>query len=271
MNKTIKDEKIKMKTVLEKNKKTRDNDLNLKQKYVKTLREISSRNRQRKKIEAISQKKMNYQTSLNDKYLMKIIKEQLNIQYFNKNTYNHAKIKQEYNEFEAKKMKKNLERENQLFKLHESNIIQLKQLEEEMLNTCNQLEEVERQAIERLNKTKNLDLELSNDYNVNHYKKNKQFNKSMEIIHSLHRNEDNKTSTKTLNDRHFSPRIPKNINFSTKNNSFKRYEIFKSNKKKSKSSISINAKPINLKNDKFNFKKGNIDNNKGKGKKISKK
>ena len=55
---------------------------------------------------------MNYQSSLNEKYLMKIIREQLNTLQLNKNTYSHAKIKQELNEYETNKMKRNLEKEN---------------------------------------------------------------------------------------------------------------------------------------------------------------
>ena len=54
----------------------------------------------------------------------------------NKNTYSHAKIKQQLNEFETNKMKRNLEKETQIQQLHENNIIQLKRLEKEMKNTC---------------------------------------------------------------------------------------------------------------------------------------
>lgn len=41
---------------------------------------------------------------------MKIVKEQLNSQQLNKNSSSHAKIKQELNEYEANKMKRNLEK-----------------------------------------------------------------------------------------------------------------------------------------------------------------
>ena len=91
---------------------------------------------------------------MNDKYLMKIIREQLNTQQLNMNTYSHAKIKQQLNEFETNKMKRNLEKETQIQQLHENNIIQLKRLEKKMKNTCIQLEELEKEAIESLNKTK---------------------------------------------------------------------------------------------------------------------
>ena len=120
-----------------------------------------------KKNTNLSQKKINYQTSLNDKYLMKIIREQLNTQQLNMNTYSHAKIKQQLNEFETNKMKRNLEKETQIQQLHENNIIQLKRLEKKMKNTCIQLEELEKEAIESLNKTKYMNLKIvgENPYN----------------------------------------------------------------------------------------------------------
>ena len=53
---------------------------------------------------------------------MKVIKEQLNTQQKNKNTYSHAKIKQEYNEYEANRMKKKKDLENSKKMEHELNI-----------------------------------------------------------------------------------------------------------------------------------------------------
>ena len=103
---------------------------------------------------------------------MKIIREQLNTLQLNKNTYSHAKIKQELNEYETNKMKRNLEKENQNQKMHEHNIKQLKLLEEEMKITCNQLEELEKQAIDRLKRTKYMNLRLfSGDKYGNNYSK----------------------------------------------------------------------------------------------------
>ena len=133
---------------------------------------------------------------MNDKYLMKIIKEQLNTQQLNKNTYNHAKIRQELNEFETNKMKRNLEKENQIQQMHENNIIQLKLLEKEMKNTCYQLEELEKEAIDSLNKTKHMNMRIvgNNPYSYsivvsNNKKKkrnnNKQMNKSMDNVNGI--------------------------------------------------------------------------------------
>ena len=88
--------------------------------------------------------------------MMKEIREQLKNLQLNKNTCSHAKIKQEINEYETNKMKRNMIKEKLNKKMHENNIRQLKQLEEEMKNTCDQLEELERQAMERLKRTKYL-------------------------------------------------------------------------------------------------------------------
>ena len=132
LDKLIKDDKIKIKIELEKNKQEKNKALNTKKQLIQSQREKDNIYRANKKNQNLSQKKLNYQTSLNDKYLMKIIKEQLNSQQLNKNTTSHAKIRQELNEYEANKMKKNLEKENQMQQLHKNNIEQLKLLEKEM-------------------------------------------------------------------------------------------------------------------------------------------
>ena len=119
---------------------------------------------------------------------MKIIREQLKTQELNKNTYSHAKVRQELNEYETNKMKRNLEKENQIKQFHQDNLMQLKKLEKEMKNTCNQLEELEKEAIESLNKTKHMNLrkygESSYNYNKGGNKERKLYkktaNKSME-------------------------------------------------------------------------------------------
>lgn len=91
---------------------------------------------------------------------MKVIKEQLNTQQKNKNAYSHAKIKQEYNEYETNRMKRIIERENFQKKQHEKNIKELKDLEKEMRNTCNKLEIIEKEYLDKLNKTKMTTLKI---------------------------------------------------------------------------------------------------------------
>ena len=134
---------------------------------------------------------------------MKEIKETLNRQQKNKNAYSHAKIKQEYNEYETNKAKKNIEKENLLKLQHENNIKQLKDLEKEMRKTCNKLEKIEKQYIDKLNKTKYMSLKIMGDTKSFNYSnriknnRNKLFiNKSMEdmningIINDNNENED---------------------------------------------------------------------------------
>ena len=239
-------QKIKME--LQRNKEERDKELFSKKMLIQSQREKDNEYRVNKRNANLSQKKINYQTSLNDKYLMKIIREQLNTQQLNKNTYSHAKVRQELIEYETNKMKRNLEKENQIKKYHQNNIMQLKKIEKEMKNTCNQLEEQEKEAIESLNKTKTMNMKIveNNQYNYNigvkfgrkMYKKT--VNKSMEnlnlngIIENNCEEEDfnpNK-SVYVKKNRIMSPTHKKNncnLNFN--------------NKSKTKNSISINSFP----------------------------
>ena len=94
-DKRIKDDKLKIKMELQRNKEERDKELFSKKMLIQSQREKDNEYRVNKRNANLSQKKINYQTSLNDKYLMKIIREQLNTQQLNKNTYSHAKVRQE--------------------------------------------------------------------------------------------------------------------------------------------------------------------------------
>ena len=190
-DKLIREDKKKLKKEVKKLKEERDKELISKKAIIQNKRIKDNMYRENKKNENLSQKKMNYQSSLNEKYLMKIIREQLNTLQLNKNTYSHAKIKQELNEYETNKMKRNLEKENLNKKMHEHNIMQLKLLEEEMKVTCNQLEELEKQAVNRLKRTKYMNLRLfSGDKTKNNFTElkrnkinhNKNLNRSMENI-----------------------------------------------------------------------------------------
>ena len=188
-DKLIREDKQKFKKEVKKLREERDKELIYKKTLIQNKRIRENKYRETKKNENLSQKKLNYQSSLNEKYLMKIIREQLNTLQLNKNTYSHAKIKQELNEYETNRMKRNLEKENMNKKLHEHNIKQLKLLEEEMKNTCDQLEELEKQAMERLRRTKYMNLRLfSGDKTRDNFspkrkikiKFNKNMNRSME-------------------------------------------------------------------------------------------
>ena len=82
-DKLIKDDKRKLKLELERNKEEKNKALKTKQQLIQSQKEKDNIYRANKKNQNLSQKKINYQTSLNDKYLMKIIKEQLNNQQLN--------------------------------------------------------------------------------------------------------------------------------------------------------------------------------------------
>lgn len=192
-DKLIREDKKKLKKEVKKLKEERNKELINKKNIIQNQRIKDNKYRETKKSENLSQKKLNYQSSLNEKYLMKIIREQLNTLQLNKNTYSHAKIKQELNEYETNRMKRNLEKENMNKKMHEHNMKQLKMLEEEMKITCDQLEELEKQAVDRLKRTKYMNLRLfsgektrSNFPTQKRYKmtNNKNMNRSMENIKS---------------------------------------------------------------------------------------
>ena len=190
-NKQIQEDKIKLKKKIIKLKEDKNKEIISRKAFVQNQRVKNNIIRENKKKEIFSQKKMKYQSSLNEKHLMKIIREQLNTLQMNKNTYSHAKIKQELNEYETNRMKRNLEKQNMNKKMHENNIIQLKLLEEEMKITCNQLEELEKQAVDRLKRTKYVNLRLFSEDKTkinfskvkkNKSNKNKNLNRSMENI-----------------------------------------------------------------------------------------
>ena len=247
----IKDDKNKLKRELQKRKDERNKALIDKRKMVRSQREKDNIIRVNKKNANLSQKKLNYQTSLNDKYLMKIVKEQLNSQQLNKNSSSHAKIKQELNEYEANKMKRNLEKKNRIQKMHENNIVQLKLLEKEMKTTCDQLEELEKQAMENLNKTKHMNFKLAGDDPYNHNKsinpkrsKNfkKQVNRSMENINVNGKIDDNEDD----NYQNRSVYVKKN-GMARNNKSKGKFTNRNKSKKKYGSPISISSYPNKIK------------------------
>jgi len=189
-DKIIQVEKNKMKLELEKMKNEKDKELEEKRERIQRYKKKEKTRLEEKKNENLSQKKRKYQSAMNDKYLMKCIIEQLNTQQNNKNSYKHAKIKQEINEFETNKMKQNMMKENQLQIDQDNNLRVLKLIEKRMLNTCTELETIERQCLESLNKTKKFNIryiEKTCDSKSKYfYKKNRigpirHLNKSMDM------------------------------------------------------------------------------------------
>ena len=97
-DKLIREEKKILKKQVIKVKEERNKAINSRKALIQKQRLKDNIHRENKKIENLSQKKLNYQSSLNDKYLLKEIRQQLNNLQLNKNTYSHAKIKQQLNE-----------------------------------------------------------------------------------------------------------------------------------------------------------------------------
>ena len=153
-DKLIKNEKEKLKLEIQKNKDELNRALYNKRNFIKQQKENNIKYREERKNANYSQKKFNYKNILTDKIINKVIREQLKEQQRNKNAYSHAKIRQELNEFEANRKKKTIERENILRIQHENNIHQLKELEKEMKSTCNKLEIIEKEYLDKLNRTK---------------------------------------------------------------------------------------------------------------------
>lgn len=186
----IQNDKIKIKIELEKIKIEKNKELMQKKERIQRFK-VKAKNRlEEKKNENLSQKKRKYQSALNDKYLMKCIIEQINTQQNNKNCYNHAKVKQQINEFETNRMKRNMIKENKEKIEHENNLKILKVIEKQMLDACNELESMEKKCLESLNKTKDYNikyLENSSDSKSKYYFShsrlipNRHLNGSMEI------------------------------------------------------------------------------------------
>jgi hypothetical protein len=192
-------------------KNEKDKELEKKRERIQRYKKKEKTRLEEKKNENLSQKKRKYQSAMNDKYLMKCIIEQLNTQQNNKNSYKHAKIKQEINEFETNKMKQNMMKENQLQIDQDNNLRVLKLIEKKMLNTCTELETIERQCLESLNKTKKFNLryiERTGDSKSKYfYTKNR-----IGPIRHLNRSMDMDFDEKKLNNSILSPsRSQKNI------------------------------------------------------------
>jgi len=174
----------------------------------KKLKMEAERKLKEKKIEYYSAKKKKYQTALSDKQIMKCIKEQIDTQENNKNLYKIAKVKQQFNEFETKKIKNNILKENQELLEHENNLRCLKLIEKKMLKTFKQLELREKECLESLNKTKYINTKYMgniklNENNKTTIKTNLRRNKTMNCLKKKNtiNNNINKKTNKNSNEK----------------------------------------------------------------------
>ena len=118
----------------------------------------------------ITTKRKRYQSALNDKNIMRNIRQEMNRQQNNKNCFRHAKVKQQYYEGKTNKLKKNLNKKNEEFIEQENDLKELKIIGDKMIKTYNQLELIEKQCIENLNKTKFLNEKFKDKKAINIYK-----------------------------------------------------------------------------------------------------
>ena len=168
----IQNDKVKIKIELEKIKNEKDKELLEKRERIQRYKERIKNRMEEKKNKNLTLKKKKYQSALNDKFLMKCIINQINIQQTNKNYKNHAKVKKEYNEFESHKIKRNMIKENKQKLENQNNLKLLKVIERKMMSECNELESMEKKCLASLNKRKNYNmkyLEMSNDLQPKYY------------------------------------------------------------------------------------------------------
>ena len=163
----------------------------------------------------------------------------------NKKKFFYSKIKQEQNEIEAMKIKKKLMLENNKEKNYDNKLKSLKKYNNKIKNKINQLENIEKDVINKINHSKNLSLK---------YQKKRNF--SADLKH-FYRNL-NKTQNK-LNIKNNSNDFLTERNFNKKT-LIKNNKSFNEKNKDKKLFVSISQK--NLKNFKKNTKNNNNNNNK---------
>jgi hypothetical protein len=152
---------------LKKMRNKQNKELKEKKERIQRLKVRIKNRLEEKKNENLSKKKRKYQSAMNDKYLMKSIIEEINTQQNNRNCYQHAKVKQQFNEFETNRMKRNMIKENKETIEQENNLKVLKFLERKMMNAYNELESIEKKYLEKIKDTKNYNLryiENSSDF-----------------------------------------------------------------------------------------------------------
>ena len=120
----------------------------------------------------INAKKQRYRSALNDKKILKNIKQEIDMQQNNKNCFRHAKVKQEYYEGKTNQLKKSLYKKGEDFMEQEKDLNRLKIIENKMKKTYNKLELIEKKCIENLYKTKSINDNYKKKHFINIQKSN---------------------------------------------------------------------------------------------------
>ena len=142
-------------------------ELELKKEKIKNLKNEEHNMLKETKNKNINMKRQRYQSALNDKKILKNIRQELEKQQNNKNCYRHAKVKQEYYEGKTNKLKKNFEKKNEDFIQQENDLKRLKIIENKMMKTYNKLEMIEKECLENLYKSKSLNEKFKDKNNLN--------------------------------------------------------------------------------------------------------
>ncbi len=133
----IKVKKIEHKKILDLIKKENEKNLELKKLQVQYLKKDTENCLKKSKNNYYENKKINYLNSLNEKILLKNIKDQFNSTISNKNKFIYTKIKQEQNEFETLKFRKKLLIENKKEKNYDKKLNSLKNYNNKIKNKIN--------------------------------------------------------------------------------------------------------------------------------------
>ena len=166
------EDRQKIKLILEKRKNEKNNELEKKKLKIKSLKNKEHGMLKETRDININAKKQRYRSALNDKKILKNIKQEIDMQQNNKNCFRHAKVKQEYYEGKTNQLKKSLYKKGEDFMEQEKDLNRLKIIENKMKKTYNKLELIEKKCIENLYKTKSINDNFKKKHFINIQKSN---------------------------------------------------------------------------------------------------
>lgn len=166
------EDRQKIKLILEKKKNEKSNELEKKKLKIKSLKNKEHDMLKETRDININAKKQRYRSALNDKKILKNIKQEIDMQQNNKNCFRHAKVKQEYYEGKTNQLKKSLYKKGEDFMEQEKDLNRLKIIENKMKKTYNKLELIEKKCIENLYKTKSINDNYKKKHFINIQKSN---------------------------------------------------------------------------------------------------
>ena len=149
---------MKLKKQLEKQRKEEIMRLTKRRNQINEQRAKTYSSMKESRDEVLNRKKFNYKLAMNDKYLRRSILQQFNTSVANRNNCKHAKIRQEFNEMETRKMKRQFIKDNQRKHKYDKEMNFLKKNNINSHQAYSKLEVMEKKWIDKLNKTKTVSL-----------------------------------------------------------------------------------------------------------------